>query len=51
MSTLHDLYFFVSIIRNRKSRMMKWMGDAAHTRQKRSAYNILYGKPEGIRPL
>jgi hypothetical protein len=34
-----------------KSRRMRWSGHVAHTGQKRNAYRILLGKPEGKRPL
>jgi hypothetical protein len=34
-----------------KSRRMKWAGSVARMGQKRNAYRILVGKPEGKRPL
>jgi hypothetical protein len=34
-----------------KSRMMKWGGHVARREEKRNAYRILAGKPEGKRPL
>jgi hypothetical protein len=34
-----------------KSRRMRWAGHAARMGEKRNAYRILVGKPEGRRPL
>jgi hypothetical protein len=34
-----------------KSRRMKWAGYVARMEEKRNAYGILVGKPEGKRPL
>jgi hypothetical protein len=34
-----------------KSRGMRWAGHAARMVEKRNAYSILVGKPEGKRPL
>jgi hypothetical protein len=34
-----------------KSRRMRWAGHVARMGQKRTAYRILVGKPEGKRPL
>jgi hypothetical protein len=34
-----------------KSRRMRWTGHVARMREKRNAYRILVGKPEGKRPL
>jgi hypothetical protein len=34
-----------------KSRRMKWMGYIARTRDRRGAYRVWVGKPEGMRPL
>jgi hypothetical protein len=48
---LHDLYSSPSIIRIIKSRRMKWVGHVARMREKRNAYRLLVGKPEGKRPL
>jgi len=39
------------IIRVNKSRRMKWAWHVARMGEKRSAYRILVGKPEGKRPL
>jgi hypothetical protein len=40
-----------SIIRMIKSRRMRWAGHVAQMADKRNAYRILVGKPEGKRPL
>jgi hypothetical protein len=34
-----------------KPRRMRWAGQLARIREKRNAYRILVGKPEGKRPL
>jgi hypothetical protein len=48
---LHDLYSSPSIIRIIKSRRMRWVGLVARMGEKRNAYRLLVGKPEGKRPL
>jgi hypothetical protein len=48
---LHDLYFLPSLIGMIKSRRMKWVEHVARRREKRNAYRLLVGKPEGNRPL
>jgi hypothetical protein len=48
---LHSLYSSLSIIRMIKSRRMRWAGHVARMGQKKNAYRILVGKPEGKRPL
>jgi hypothetical protein len=48
---LNDLYSSPNIIRVIKSRRMRWAGHAARTEEKRGAYRILVGRPEGRRPL
>jgi hypothetical protein len=48
---LHNLYWSSSIIRIIKSRRMILAGQVARMREKRNAYRILVGKPEGKRPL
>jgi hypothetical protein len=45
------LYSSPSIIRVIKSRRMSWAGHAARMGERRNAYRILVGKPEGKRPL
>jgi hypothetical protein len=48
---LHNLYCSPSLIRIIKSRRMRWAGHVARMGEKRNAYRILVGKPEGRRPL
>jgi hypothetical protein len=48
---LHDLYSSPSIIRIVKSRRMRWAGHVTRMEEKRNAYRLLVGKPEGKRPL
>jgi hypothetical protein len=40
-----------STIKIIKSRRMRWAGHVARMGEKRNAYRILVGKPEGKRPL
>jgi hypothetical protein len=44
---LRDLYPSPSIIRIIKSRRMRWVGHVARLGEKRNAYRLLVGKPEG----
>jgi hypothetical protein len=48
---LHDLYYSPSIIRIIKLRKVRWVGHVARMREKRKAYMLLVGKPEGNRLL
>jgi hypothetical protein len=48
---LRDLYSSRSIIRIIKERRMRWAGHVARMWEKRNAYRLLVGKPEGKRPL
>jgi hypothetical protein len=48
---LRDLYSLPSIIRIIKSRRMRWAGHVARMGERRNAYRLLLGKPEGKRPL
>jgi hypothetical protein len=48
---LRDLYSSPSIIRIIKSRRMRWAGHVTRIGEKRNAYRILVGTPEGRRPL
>jgi hypothetical protein len=48
---LRDLYSSPSIIRIMKARRMRWAVHVARMREKRNAYRLLVGKPEGRRPL
>jgi hypothetical protein len=45
------LYSSPSIIKIIKARRMKWVGHVARMGEKRNAYRLLVGKPEGRRPL
>jgi hypothetical protein len=47
----HNLYSWTSIIIMVKSRRMRWTGHVARIGEKRNAYRILVGKPEGKLPL
>jgi hypothetical protein len=44
---LHDLYSSPSIIRIIKSRRVRWVGHLAPMGEKRNAYRLLLGEPEG----
>jgi hypothetical protein len=44
---LRDLYSSPSIIRIIKSRRMRWAGHVARMGEKKNAYGLLVGKPEG----
>jgi hypothetical protein len=46
-----DLSSSPSIIRIIKSRRMRWAGHVARMGEKRNAYRLLVGKPDGKRPL
>jgi hypothetical protein len=48
---LRDLYSSPGIIRIIKSRRMRWADHVARMGEKRNAYRLLVGKPEGKRPL
>ncbi|KAJ4427528.1 hypothetical protein ANN_25176 [Periplaneta americana] len=48
---LHALYSSPDIIRNIKSRRLRWAGHVAHMGESRNAYRVLVGRPEGKRPL
>jgi hypothetical protein len=48
---LHDLYSSPDIIRQIKSRRMRWAGHVARRGEGRNVYRVLMGKPEGRRPL
>jgi hypothetical protein len=48
---LHNFYSSPGIIRMIKTRRMRWAGHVARMGEKRNAYRILVGKPEGRRPL
>ncbi|KAJ4434516.1 hypothetical protein ANN_23078 [Periplaneta americana] len=48
---LHALYSSPDIIRNIKSRRLRWAGHVARMDESRNAYRVLVGRPEGKRPL
>jgi hypothetical protein len=48
---LHILYSSQNIIRQIKSRRMRWAGHVARMGEERKIYEVLVGKPEGKRPL
>jgi hypothetical protein len=45
------LYSSPDIIRQNKSRRMRWAGHVACRGEGRNVYRVLVGKPEGKRPL
>ncbi|KAJ4428321.1 hypothetical protein ANN_24340 [Periplaneta americana] len=48
---LHALYPSPDIIRNIKSRRLRWAGHVVRMGESRNAYRVLVGRPEGKRPL
>jgi hypothetical protein len=48
---LHNLYSSSDIIRQVKSRPMRWAGHVARMEEERKVYKVLVGNPEGNRPL
>jgi hypothetical protein len=48
---LRDLYYSPSVIRITKSRRMRWVRHLTRMREKRNAYRLLVGKPDGKRPI
>jgi hypothetical protein len=44
---LHNLYSSPSTIRMIKSKRMRWAGNVARMGEKRNAYRILVGRPDG----
>jgi hypothetical protein len=48
---LHNLYTSPDIIRQIKSRRMRWTGHVACMGEGRNVYRVLVGKPKGNRPL
>jgi hypothetical protein len=47
----HSFYSSPRIIKMIESTMMRWSGHVARMGEKRNAYRILVGKPEGKSPL
>jgi hypothetical protein len=48
---LHNLYSSPDIIRQIKSRRMRWAGHVASMQEGGNIYRVLVGKPKGERPL
>jgi hypothetical protein len=48
---LYNLNSSQNIIRQIKSRRMRWAGHVARIGEERKVYKVLVGKPEGKRPL
>jgi hypothetical protein len=48
---LHNLYSSPDIIRQVKSRLMRWAGHVARMGEEGKVYKVLVGNPEGKRPL
>jgi hypothetical protein len=48
---LHILYSSPDIIKQIKSRRMRWAGHVARMGEGRNVYRVLMGRPEGKRPL
>jgi hypothetical protein len=48
---LHNLYSTPDIIRQIKSRRMRWAGHVARMREGRKVYRALVGQPKGKRPF
>jgi hypothetical protein len=48
---LHNLYSSPDIIRQVKSRQMRWAGHMARMEEEIKLHKVLMGKPEGKRPL
>ena len=45
------MYFSPNIVREIKSRRMRWAGHVARMGERKGVYRVLVGKPEGKRPL
>jgi hypothetical protein len=48
---LNVLYFLPSIVRVIKLKRMRWVGHVARMGESRVVYEVLVGKPEGVKPL
>jgi hypothetical protein len=48
---LHSLYSSTNIVRVIKSRRMRWAGHVTRMGEGRGVYRVLFGRPEGKRPL
>jgi hypothetical protein len=51
MEELHVLYSSLNIIRQMKSRRMRWAGHVARMGEERKLCKVLVGKPERKKPL
>jgi hypothetical protein len=48
---LHSSYSSPYIIRQIKSKRMRWAGNLVHMGEGRNVYRVLVGRPKGKRPL
>jgi hypothetical protein len=48
---LHNFYSSLEIIRQIKSRRLRWVGHVTSIGEGRNVYRVLVGKPEGKRPV
>jgi hypothetical protein len=48
---LHNLYSSPDVIRQIKSRRMRWAGHVTRMGEERKVYRVLVGKPKGKRPV
>jgi hypothetical protein len=48
---LHSLYSSPNIVRVIKSRRMRWAGHVTRMGEGRGVYRVLFGRPEGKRPM
>ena len=48
---LHSLHYSPNIIKNLKSKRLRWAGHVARVEQSVNAYRVLVGKPESKRSL
>jgi hypothetical protein len=51
VAQLHNLYSFLNIIRQIKSRRMTWAGHVARMGEERKVNKVLVRKPKGKEPL
>ena len=47
---IHEFYSTPNIVRNLKSRRLRWAGHVAHMEEFRNAYRVLSGRPKEKRP-
>jgi hypothetical protein len=48
---LNDLYYSPNMVREMKSRRMKWVGHVERMGESKGVYRVLMGKPEEKRPF